>query len=386
MIDPREKFREWAQGHRRTLIGVGVVGAVVLVLCAMQGAGKQGADDAAATAAPQPLLLVPADLITATAGDIAGGVKVTGTLEPLNRTSINARVGGVLLTVPVREGERVAAGQLLVRQDPSDAQAQLAQAEAQLASAETDLKLVEALEKKKTELYQKNYLSEVDWAAAKGETDVKRANLRVQQANVAIARRALDDTTMTAPIAGIVAERFAEPGTRVAPGQTLLTLVDLSELELAAAIPARDVPQVKVGSDVLFTVDGLSTREFRGKIVRINPMATSGSRTITVYARVGNRDGALRGGMFASGRIAAGKAQRNVVRIPAGAVRHLDGQEQVWVVRDDKLALQTVTTGVQDTGSGLVEIKQGLAAGERVVLTDIGNRTPGMPVTVSDPR
>ncbi|MFZ5724712.1 MAG: efflux RND transporter periplasmic adaptor subunit [Pseudomonadota bacterium] len=370
---------------QRARVGAAAAGiAVIGALFALQGTSESAV--AEAKIAPQVLLLVPADVITASTGNVAGGIKVTGTLEPLNRTSVNARVGGVLLDVPVREGERVAAGQLLARQDPADLQAQLVQAEAQLSSAQTDLKLVEALEQKKTDLYEKKYLSEVDWAAAKGETDVRRAQVRVQEAAVAIARRALADTEVRAPIAGIVAERFVQPGTRIAPGQSLLTLVDLAELELAAAIPARDVPQVKVGSEVLFTVDGLGNREFRGRIVRVNPMATSGSRTITVYARVANRDGVLRGGMFASGRVAAGNARHNVVRIPAGAVRDIDGRTQVWVVRDGKLALQGVTLGVRDAGSGLVEVKEGLTAGERVILTRIGDRTPGTPVSIADPR
>ncbi|MFZ5756045.1 MAG: efflux RND transporter periplasmic adaptor subunit [Pseudomonadota bacterium] len=371
-------------GNTRVRIGIGIAAAAAIAL--LMAPGKKEEAVAEDTGAPRPLLLVPADLVTASIGSVAGGVKLTGTLEPLNQTAVNARVGGVVLAVPVREGEAVAQNQLLVQQDASDVRAQLAQAEAQLHSADVDLKLVEAYEKKKTELYEKKYLSEVDWVAAKGETEVKRAQVQIQQAAVDMARKALADADVTAPIAGIVAERHVEPGTRVAPGQALITLVDLGELELAAAIPARDVPQVKTGSEVLFTVDGHGTREFRGRIVRVNPMATSGSRTITVYARVGNADRALRGGMFASGRIAIGNVRKGVLRIPAAAVRRIDGQDQVWVIRNDALALQPVKTGVRDTGTGLLEITDGLREGERVVLTELGNRTPGMPVLVSDPQ
>jgi len=91
--------------------------------------------------------------------------------------------------------------------------------------------------------------------------------------------------------------------------------------------------------------------------------------------------------MFANGRVVTGNAARGkVLRIPASAVRDIDGKRQVWVIRDNKLALQPVTLGIRDSGTGLIEVKQGLAAGERVILTNIGQRIAGMPVSVADAR
>lgn len=337
--------------------------------------------------AAQPLLLVPADIVTVDTGSVAQGVKITGTLEPMNRTTVHARVNAVIDAVLVREGERVKQGQVLARQNSADVTAQLRQAEAQYVSASVELQLTEALEKRKGELFAKKYLSDADWAAAQGDTEVSRSNLKVRDAQVAMARRAAAETLITAPISGIVAERHVEPGSNLMPGQIVVTLVNLDELELAAAIPARDIPQVRIDSDVAFSVDGYPGETFHGKVTRINPMANGGARTITVYARVDNRDGRLRGGMFASGRLLTQKSASNTaVRIPANAVRHIDGKDQVWAIRDNKLALQEVTLGVRDSGNSLVEVRSGLAAGERIVLTDIGHRTDGMPVTVADAR
>lgn len=346
------------------------------------------ATSAEAKAAPpaQALLLVPADLVTVDTGPVAQGIKVTGTLEPRNRTAVNARINAVVNEVLVREGETVRKGQVLVRQDSADVQAQLRQAEAQLESAKIELRLSEAYQKRKETLNKQQYLSDVELATAQGETEVRRGNVQVREAAVAITRKAVADATVTAPIGGMVAERHVEPGTNVMSGQAMLTLVDLTELELAASIPARDISQVRVGNEVSFTVDGHANRAFRGKVVRINPMANGNARTITLYARVPNADGALRGGMFASGRVVTVTAGQQALRIPGGAVRRIDNREQVWVVRAGKLALQPVTLGARDTGTGLVEVRQGLAAGEQVILTDIGARTPGMPVSVSATR
>lgn len=371
----------------RYIAGTGIGLLAIVAVIVLNSTPTANSAEAKTGAAEPALLLVAADLVTVDTGSVAQGIRVTGTLEPLNRTTVNAQLSAVVDSVLVREGESVRKGQVLMRQNSADVAAQLQRAEAQLASARVELRLMEEYEAKKAALYEKKYLSEFDWSTAKGDTELKRSLVKIQEANVAIARKAVDDTAILAPIGGIVAERYVQPGSNVMPGQALMSLVDLSQLELAADIPARDINQIHVGGDVTFTVDGQPNRTFHGKVVRINPMANGGARTITLYARVDNRDGVLKGGMFANGRVVTGNAAKGkVLRIPAGAVRDIDGKRQVWVIRDNKLALQPVTLGIRDSGTGLIEVKQGLAAGERVILTNIGQRTTGMPVSVADAR
>ena len=371
----------------RYIVGTGIGLLAIVAVIVLNSTPTANSAEAKTAAAEPALLLVAADLVTVDTGSVAQGIRVTGTLEPLNRTTVNAQLSAVVDSVLVREGESVRKGQVLMRQNSADVVAQLQRAEAQLASARVELRLMEEYEAKKAALYEKKYLSEFDWSTAKGDTELKRSLVKIQEANVAIARKAVDDTAILAPIGGIVAERYVQPGSNVMPGQALMSLVDLSQLELAADIPARDINQIHVGGDVTFTVDGQPNRTFHGKVVRINPMANGGARTITLYARVDNRDGVLKGGMFANGRVVTGNAAKGkVLRIPAGAVRDIDGKRQVWVIRDNKLALQPVTLGIRDSGTGLIEVKQGLAAGERVILTNIGQRTTGMPVSVADAR
>ncbi len=371
----------------RYIAGTGIGLLAIVAVIVLNSTPTANSAEAKTAAAEPALLLVAADLVTVDTGSVAQGIRVTGTLEPLNRTTVNAQLSAVVDSVLVREGESVRKGQVLMRQNSADVVAQLQRAEAQLASARVELRLMEEYEAKKAALYEKKYLSEFDWSTAKGDTELKRSLVKIHEANVAIARKAVDDTAILAPIGGIVAERYVQPGSNVMPGQALMSLVDLSQLELAADIPARDINQIHVGGDVTFTVDGQPNRTFHGKVVRINPMANGGARTITLYARVDNRDGVLKGGMFANGRVVTGNAARGkVLRIPAGAVRDIDGKRQVWVIRDNKLALQPVTLGIRDSGTGLIEVKQGLAAGERVILTNIGQRTAGMPVSVADAR
>ncbi len=368
---------------RLALAGIAIVALLVLLRSCDN---KSVALPHAAEDVLQPVLLLPADIVQVSSGSIAGGVSITGTLQPLQQTSVNARVGGVIDEVLVRAGDNVRSGQVLIRQNTADLKAQLAQTEASLHSAEVEMKLSKAYQDRKKELYEKKYLSEVDWAAAQADTEARIAAFRVQQAALDIAKKSLADATLTAPLASVVATRNVEPGARVMPGQSLITLVNLSEMELAAEVPAREVPKIKIGDTVIFNVDGLSNREFRGHIVRINPVASTGSRTITIYVRIKNADGALRGGMFASGYIAAGGNRDNVLRIPAMAVQNKDSIDRVWLVRDGKLVLQPVTLGARDITSGLVEVKQGLAINEHVVLAKLGERKPGAPVTIEPVR
>lgn len=377
-----------ARHPRQHLLPFVLAACATLAACSGSGEPKPAtaATPAATTAAGTPLLLSPADIVVAKAGAIQPTVAVTGPLEPVLRSTVNARVAAVVDQVLVREGDHVQKGQPLVRQNGADLLAHLRQAEAGLLAAEVEYKLTEGMEKRKTELFQKQYISEIDWAAAKGDTDVKRSLVRVQEANVAIARKAVADAVVVAPITGIVSQRAVEPGTQVGPGQPLMTLVDLSNLELSASVPARDVPRIRVGNDVRFTVDGYGAREFSGKVARINPVADS-SRSVRVYVRVPNADGALRGSMFAKGRvIPAATDTGDALLLPAGAVRDASGAAHVWAVRNGKLARVPVTIGGRDSGSNSVQVAGALQAGEQVVLTDLGARADGTPVTIDSPR
>jgi membrane fusion protein (multidrug efflux system) len=352
--------------------------AAAVVLARATGAAS------AETALPvaQRLSLSPADLVTVQQGAAIRLVPVTGALEPLRRATVNARVGEVVEQVLVREGDSVKKGQVILRQNTDDLDAQLMQAQASLASAQVERRLAEMLEQKKTDLYHRNYLSRIDWETARSETEVKRALVKVQEARFAIAKKARAGATLTAPMAGIVAERTVQPGTQVLPGQPLMTIVDSSELELTASIPARDAPLIKVGGTVAFAVDGYAGREFQGRIVRINPLAGGDSRTLAVYALVDNGPGLLRGGMFAKGSVAVATGDRDTLRIPYAAVRRVDNRDQVFVVRGHELVLQPIVSCCRDAGTGLVEVT-GLAAGEQVVLTPLGDRVSGIPVTIS---
>ncbi|MFP5383154.1 MAG: efflux RND transporter periplasmic adaptor subunit [Gammaproteobacteria bacterium] len=377
--------------HHSWPSGVQFVTALVIAGALLSGCSGEpepgvSTKTSAGEATPTTVLrLTAADVVTVRSGGVQPVISVTGTLQPLVISTVNARVPAVVDAVLVREGQSVNQGHPLVRQNTDDLHAQLRQAEAALAAAQVELQLTEALEKKKAELYEKKYLSEIDYAAAQGETAVRRSTVNVQEASVAIARKAAADTVLRAPIKGVVAKRHVDPGVQVMPGQPLVTMVDLSELELEAAVPARDVPKIRIGGEVRFTVDGFGEREFTGSIVRINPVADE-ARNVRIYARVANADHTLRGGMFAKGKIRLpGTGGEGALQLPLAALRQDGAQHWVWVVRDNRLQRVDIALQARDEGTSVAQVTGELKPDEAVVMTDIGAASAGTAVTIDTP-
>ncbi len=199
-----------------------------------------------------------------------------------------------------------------------------------------------------------------------------------------IARNALRDAVAMSPLTGIVAKRHVQPGEKVAFDSPLVTVVDLKDMELQAAVPAIDVPELSIGKPVELVIDGFGERRFSGRVERINPATEPGTRSILVYVGIPNADGALRGGMFATGRIALA-ASAPLPTLPATAVRTEGGQAYVWMLEDGKLVKRNVVTGARDDAAGRVEIRTALPAGRRCCGARFDNLKDGAPAIVKAP-
>ena len=136
-------------------------------------------------------------------------------------------------------------------------------------------------------------------------------------------------------------------------------------------MPASNIPDVRVGQEVSFKVEGYDRRDFSGRIDRINPSTQTGTRSILVYAVLPNRDGALKGGLFAKGSVTVSKRD-DLLLLPTAALREESGQALVWQISAGKLVLQPVKTGARNEQTGMVEIVSGLAPGDKVVKANLG--------------
>jgi membrane fusion protein (multidrug efflux system) len=354
--------------------------ALILSAC---GGGSSTPATGDTQAAPAPLELAQADIAVVSKAALGNGLPVTGTLQAFHQTTVQARMASDVAEVYVREGQLVKKGEALARLGTQDAESRLKEAEANLASAKVAAQLSRALAERNRALFEKHYFSELDYQNSVGDADTRDQAVKAQEALVAIARKSLNDATVMAPMSGIVAKRYIDAGSSVGMDNKLFDIVDLAEMELAAPVPAPRIPEVKVGQAVSFMVDGFGSRQFSGRVARINPVADSGTRAISVYISVDNNHLDLKGGMFAHGQILTGSDAPTLI-VPVDAVHTDPGSNPyVLVLKNGKLERRDVTPGASDAQTGRVAVSTGLAVGETVVVAKLAADASNRPARVS---
>ena len=326
-----------------------------------------------------PLEFAASDLVSAELRQMVPTVQLSGTLRPWREATIKAKVAGELLALSVREGDAVKQGQVIGRIEATDYRARLAGSEADVAAAHAALVVAEKNQTTQESLLAKNFISRNAYDTTAGNRDAAKARLDAARAAADVGRKALADTTLVAPIDGVVSARIVQAGERVPVDGRIVTISDISRLELAASVPAGEAARLAVGAAITLGVEGLDGVPINGRIERINPSAAAGSRSIELYAVIDNPEGRLRGGLFAQGQVAAGAAQERVA-VPASAVHEEGGDQVLYVLAGDRLQRRQVRTAIVQ--GGWVAVTEGLAAGERVVRYNLGPLKDGSPTRV----
>src|ERR1044072_7707172 len=345
-------------------------------------------------------------------------VIANGTLAAYDQTTVSVKVPGRVRTINVDLGSVVARGQVIAVVDSEDYRLRVQQAEASLAQARARLGLAPEgpddrvdPEKTATVRQARAVLDEArfarDRAARLGEqggigkadfhtatATFKVAEGRYQDAyeeirnrqgilaqrrsEVALARQQLKDTSVVAPLDGIVQEKKRILGEYLAPGAAVVDIVKMDPLRLQAQIPERESHTVRTGQDVRVTVDG-DQSVYVGKIMRLSPVIAEQNRVLMVEADVRN-NGKLRPGSFAHAEIVTNDAKM-AVTVPNNAIVTFAGIEKVIVVQNGKALERPITTGRRSPE--FTEIVAGVNVGEKVVV-DPGNLQSGQAVEVVD--
>jgi RND family efflux transporter MFP subunit len=358
------------------LIAVGaVVGSVAL------RASKRAQD---AAGAPVTLEFAAADVAFVEPHALVRWLPLSGTLQPVDQTTVKAKVSGEIRQVTVREGEPVKAGQVILRFDTADLEAKLTDRIGALEASRAQLALAEKQRTQNQLLLKQNFISQTAYDSAESNLSVTQGTLKSNEAQAQLARNALRDAVVAAPLSGTVAKRHVQPGEKVSFDAPLVTIVDLSRLELQAMVPANDIPELRVGMQVQMAIEGFGERRFTGTVDRINPTTEAGTRAIIVFIHIPNPDSALRGGMFGTGKVTLASGAP-VATLPAIAVRTEAGQNFVWTIENGKLARRIVTLGRRDDTAGLIEIKTALPADIPVLAAPFDNLKAGAPALVRAP-
>jgi membrane fusion protein (multidrug efflux system) len=365
--------------RRHTL---GIV-AAILIVGALAGsvalrASKRGQD---APGGPPTLEFTATDVAFVEPRSLTRWLPLSGTLQPVDQTTIKAKVSGEIRQVTVREGEAVKSGQVIVRFDTADLEAKLTDRIGALEASRAQLALAQKTRAQNQLLLKQNFISQTAYDAAESNLSVTQGTLKSNEAQAQLARNALRDAVVAAPLTGTVAKRHVQPGEKVGFDAPLITIVDLGKMEMQAMVPANDIPELRLGMQVDITIDGFGDRRFTGTIDRINPTTEAGTRAILVFIHIPNPDAALRGGMFGTGKVTLA-AGAPVPTLPAIAVRTEAGQSFVWTIESGKLGRRIVTVGRRDDAAGRVEIKTALPADVPVLAAPFDNLKAGAPALV----
>lgn len=328
------------------------------------------------------MVLGPNDVAAVSTTTIESSILISGDLKPIEEIAVRSRVEGDVVRVYAREGDRVGTGQVLAQFENAVQEGERASAAADVESAKADVSNAQWNAEQSAELYKAGAIPERDVRAAQQALAAATARLAAAEARLKGSQRNELDTRILSPTTGVVSTRTVDAGEHVVRGATLFTVVRNDVLELEAAVPSRQANELKVGQVVRFASAG---RQLEGRIARIAPTINPANRAITVYIQVPNRDGAIKGNSFATGRI-IGEAVANTIAIPTAAVRQSARGDAPFVYRIEggKVQIAEVELGIVDETINKTQILKGLSVGDEIIVGNIGALGRGMEVRVVD--
>jgi RND family efflux transporter MFP subunit len=362
-------------------VAVLAVAAVVLGARLLQSrkadAATAATSPAAAASAPAALDLRDGDLVLAASADLARTVSLSGSVKAVSTALVKAKVAGELRNLGPREGDTVRAGQAVGDIDATEFALRVTQAAQQAEAARAQLDIARRQLDNNRALVEQGFISATALDTSVANHAAAQASLQAALAAADLARKAQADTVLKSPISGTVSQRLAQPGERVALDARVLEVVDLSRLELEAALPAADAGLLRPGATAELQVEGLPD-PVSAQVARLNPATQAGTRAVLVYLSLQPAQG-LRVGLFARGTVTLEK--RRVLSLPLSAVRLDDALPYVVVLDGSALRRRTVKTGGrgQVEGTESIEITDGLRDGERVLRGSLGTVRDGTP-------
>jgi multidrug efflux pump subunit AcrA (membrane-fusion protein) len=409
------------------LAGLALLLIGVISLAISCGGSKANVRNDAPGAASSPATV---DVTTAAAitRDLPRFFEATGSLAGDEQTDVAPQTAGKVVALGMDIGTYVKRGQMIVKLDDSElklrvdqslaqveqAKAAVRQAEekiglksgqafdpnrvAEVAFAKVSLELADKNLRRAEKLIESGDVSRSFYDQQKAQRDqlkeqydaaiaqarqnyaavaVARTNVANAEAQLALARKSLSYSTVSAPIDGFVAERIADLGEYVSPQGKIATIVRINPLRIRIDIPEQAIPEVRVGQSVSMSTSAWPDKSFSGRIARIAPNVTASSRTLTVEAEIENRSGVLKPGQFATVRILQARPAPAVL-VPARGVITESSVSRVFVIKNGHAEQRLVQVGQAE--GDLVEVKSGVTAGEQVATSNLEQLSDGIAV------
>ena len=346
--------------NRYVVRGAWLAATALAVTAACKSKAKGGAGAMGGAGGPPGM---PVEVAVARADTVRDEVAATGQIEAIQSIELRPEVEGRIVGILVPEGQVVAGGTPLFQIESTELGAQVAQLAAQRDLATQDLART------------KDLLSQN--AASTQDLEHAEANARSMDAQWRLMSTRLARTTVRAPFAGVVGQRFVSQGDYVNNTTKLCTLQTVSPMRATFNVPEKYAQALKRGQEVAFVVAAIPNRQFVGEVDFVDPVVSNPGRTILVKAHVPNPQRLLQPGMFIEARLVTAVRPKAIV-VPEDAIVPVQGATFVWIVQEGKAAQRQVGIGVRTPG--FVEIKSGIDAGEQVVVGGLESLFPGAPV------
>jgi RND family efflux transporter MFP subunit len=373
LLSPRARKAPSVGSGRRA---PGFPAALALLLPALTGAGGCARHAAREGTGKATEVRVKADTVVIGERTVAETVLVTGVLAADRRTDLSANATGRVVRTFVERGDHVAAGEILAQLDSRSAALSKAEAKANEETVAEQLRAVRTDCARSEALLAKGAISQAEYDKTSSQCRSQSSSEEAARARAAEAARALGDSSIRAPFAGVVGERFVSVGDYVRPFDKVVTLLAIDSLRLKLSVPERAIGAAHEGSVVTFETVSMPGRVYTGTIRYLGREVREGTRDLIDEAVVDNHDGSLVPGMFVTAHLPTGESTRPIV--PKSALVPVEPAQAVFVVADGRLQERVVETSTAiDDG---VAVLDGVKKGERVVVHPTPDMLDGMSV------
>ncbi|MBO6536336.1 MAG: efflux RND transporter periplasmic adaptor subunit [Balneolaceae bacterium] len=344
-----------------SIIGIAVV-LMIIAYPKVKGYFNNSSNASSSGSSNSPLLV---DVFVIKADTLDNKIFTTGTLIPNEEVELSAESPGIIQELYLNEGATVKEGDLLVKINDKDLQAQLTRAEFRL-------KLAEERERRQEQLLSKGGISQEEYDATLNEVNVLRAEVSLIKAQI-------EKTEVRAPFSGILGLKYVSDGSYISPTTRIATLQDIDPIKLDFSVPERYAAQVNVGSKITFSVQGID-EELSATVYAKEPRINTETRTLQVRARSENSNGALLPGAFADLELTLDTINGALLVPTVSLVPELQGQK-VFLLKNGVVQPQSVETGIRTDRK--IQITNGVQAGDTVLTTGLLQVRPGMKVMVN---
>ena len=353
---------------------------LALAILALAGNGcRQNKEPTESNTNAQDSDKVPVTVTTVRTRGLRETVRGIGSLRALETVELRPEISGVLEKRPVTDGERIHKEQLLFELDDAKLQRELAARKAALEAARARRENAERTYRRMETLLERRSVSEDERDQARTAFETARAEVARLEAEVALTEERLEDTQIRAPFDGVLDECRVDPGDYVQIGQHMVTLYRTDIVEIAFSVPERHMGRVRRDQPVDVTVDAYPERTFEGGVTFVSPSIDEVTRDFLVKARIDNAEGLLKPGAFATGVLTLVQHEERPV-VPEEALVPVRDGYIVYTLSEERAHRQRVRIGLREPG--IVEIREGVEPGQRVVRTGHMNLSEGVPVRI----